>query len=335
MDGRLEISERDFAQCDEIVKELPAYVRDWYLDMRSTGISAKSCKDYMHKVGGYLSYINANRPEIKLEELTASSARDYLIEKQVIIDNAGNKKASSKSYQQGLWSCLNSFFEYLENTEQIAKNPLKKNGRPKGTDLDRINQHRVLLTQEDFNKILKSVGQGCGSEKAQRYQNKSRNRDEAIMRLFMCTGLRESALTEINISDINFNTNTLFIYDKGNIPHTFILTPACMSAINKSLAERPSVSPSDPLFISARGNRMHENTVSALVKKFTEAALGKSLSPHKLRSGVCSILYHETKDIEFVRRFIGHSNTTITMRYIVTDGAEIEKGNEILTNLIG
>ncbi|MEE3416989.1 MAG: site-specific integrase, partial [Prevotella sp.] len=59
------------------------------------------------------------------------------------------------------------------------------------------------------------------------------------------------------------------------------------------------------------------------------------LSPHKLRSGFCSIMYSKTHDIEFVRRAVGHSNVATTQRYIVTNKDEKKKSAEIMESILG
>ena len=78
---------------------------------------------------------------------------------------------------------------------------------------------------------------------------------------------------------------------------------------------------------------MHEMTFSELVDKYAYKALGYHISPHKLRSGLASILYEEKHDIEFVRRVIGHSNVATTQRYIVTNNAEREETANIMGNI--
>ena len=71
-----------------------------------------------------------------------------------------------------------------------------------------------------------------------------------------------------------------------------------------------------------------------MIIETTEIALGRRLSPHKLRAGLCSILYDETHDIEFVRRAIGHSNVATTSRYIHTNEDEKQKASNIMEKLL-
>jgi integrase/recombinase XerD len=88
------------------------------------------------------------------------------------------------------------------------------------------------------------------------------------------------------------------------------------------------------LFLSDRGCRISETAIDTIVHKYTKAAIGKPLSPHKLRAGFCSVLYEQTGDIEFVRRAVGHSSAATTQRYIVTNGDERKRASEIIGNLI-
>ena len=73
---------------------------------------------------------------------------------------------------------------------------------------------------------------------------------------------------------------------------------------------------------------MGAKTISDVVEKYA------GVSPHKLRSGFCSILYKKTGDIEFVRRAVGHANSATTARYIVTNGEEKQNAAEIMGSII-
>ena len=88
------------------------------------------------------------------------------------------------------------------------------------------------------------------------------------------------------------------------------------------------------LFVDKDGDRVTRSTIDNIVNKYTKAALGKPLSPHKLRAGFCSIMYNKTHDIEFVRRAVGHSNISTTQRYIVTSKEEKRKASEIMDKIL-
>ena len=143
------------------------------------------------------------------------------------------------------------------------------------------------------------------------------------------------------LSDINLDKKTLEVVDKGSKHHDYVLNDDMVRVLSQWVAVRSRFRTSrgmDPvdtgnLSEANRGNRMHQDTVSNVVKKYTQRALGKSLSPHKLRAGYCSILYNKTHDIEFVRRAVGHANVATTQRYIVTAGEEKRRAAEIIESI--
>ena len=68
-----------------------------------------------------------------------------------------------------------------------------------------------------------------------------------------------------------------------------------------------------------------------LVDKYCTEALGYHISPHKLRSGFCSILLNEWGDVHAVMKAVGHRRVETTLRYAVTRNNEQTEG----ANLIG
>ena len=245
---------------------------------------------------------------------------------------------TSDSYKQCVWSCLNNFFGFLEDRNMIKRNYLRVANikRPKNKDLQRINNERKLLTQEDFSNILEAVRNGAGSNKARGYQEKFKNRDLSILLVFMTTGMRKTALEEINIDDIDIERHMISIIDKGHIVHEYYLNEMVCDALNNWLYDRSLIVDENEkaLFISKEKRRMCGNSITKLVDKYAREGLGYHISPHKLRSGLVSIMYEQTGDAEFCRRMIGHKNISTTQRYIVTNNKEKEKASEIMNNLL-
>ena len=70
-----------------------------------------------------------------------------------------------------------------------------------------------------------------------------------------------------------------------------------------------------------------------LRREYSKAGIGTEISPHKLRSAFCTILYDETKDINFVSQAVGHKNIETTQRYIVNDGQTKKKAVSLLDDI--
>lgn len=98
-----------------------------------------------------------------------------------------------------------------------------------------------------------------------------KERDYAIITLFLNCGMRLSELVNINIKDINFYDNKLNVVGKGNKERTIYLNKACIDAINSYLAVRPhdgvKFDSRDALFLSKRKERISNRMVQEIVKK--------------------------------------------------------------------
>lgn len=334
MNGKLEVENKIEERIKHNLNDCPDYVYDWYMNLKANNNTPATCYDYLNKVKQMLmSY--GNIPDVK--DLTQRHTIEYFDTIQKIKDRKGNIKYSSSSYQQSVWCALSNFFDYLYKIKLIPNNYMETIKRPKNKDEERLKQERVLLTKRDFHNILKMVDKGVGNPTAKKIQSKTRSRDKLIICLFMTTGMRKTALTEINVEDIDLDNKTLQIIDKGNKYHIYYLSDDVAAYVNKWIEDRdkiPNGNKSSALFISDSGKRLTGNAIVKIVQKYSDGALGYSISPHKLRAGFCSILYKEKHDIEFVRRSVGHSQTRTTQRYIITDNKEKKEASEIMKNLI-
>lgn len=335
MNGRVENDMKIYKSVEAKLINYPDYIISWYYYLKANQQSAMSCKDFINKIIRFLEFINPNINEVTLQNFNEDIITRYLIK----IQNKSDGSETSISYRQCIWSCLNNFFKFLYKRKLIEYDYFFLAGveRPKGDDLDKINRNRKLLTKDDFRNILNAIDNGVGSNKAKGYQRSFKNRDKAIFLIFMTTGMRKTALEEINVRDIDFEKNTLDIIDKGHKSFTYYLTDEVIDIINKWLVDRYYILGEEndgALFISKENKRMCGNSIAKLVDKYAYEALGYHISPHKLRSGFASILYEEKHDLEYVRRAIGHSNINTTQRYIVTNNGERKEAATIISSLV-
>lgn len=327
MNGRLENDMKLFAKAEKKLADMPSFATDWYRYMQASYITAATCRDYVFKVALFLSSINKDLKKIKARDITESSVVSYMFSIKTKVKD-GKQVETSDSYRNTVWYALNSFLQYLTDHKMIEENYVLKIKKKKNTDLERINQHRVKLTADDFNKMLNSI-----DASSSRYPE----RDKAILMLYMSTGMRKTALSSINIEDIDIKNKRLTVIDKGDKKQLYKLYDKELKAISDWLDKRKSfknVSETSALFVSNMGNRISEAELERMIKDRSKKALGKSFSPHKLRAGFVTIMYEQTHDIEKVRRMVGHSNATTTQRYIVTNNQEKEEAANIMENLL-
>lgn len=327
MDGRLQNEMKIEKNIESLLRDCPDYVVRWNMNMKVSRRTAATRRLYIGQVRNFLMTIKRSPLAVKVSDITEAKVEEYLLSHQVK-DIHGEIKETSDTFQCTNWSILKSFFDYLMHNGLIERNYMDAIQRPKNKDLDRINEHRVLLTDKDFRKILRAIDEDQDGEWI-------RKRNKAIILLFMNTGMRKTALLTLNLNNIDLAGRKINIIDKGNKRHEYIINDQLAAALTEWLAVRDDIqNQDDHLFISLNGTGMAGTTLTLVVKKYTRRALGREISPHKLRAGYCSILYNKTGDIEFVRRAVGHSNVATTQRYIVTKGAEKEKAAEIMGSIL-
>lgn len=328
MDGRLANEMKIDIATEERIREMPDFIRGWYMNMMASGTTALTRKVYIYYANNFLESINKKVIEITPEAITEQNVYSYFISIKTK-ESSNGTTYTSDSYQATIWSCLNSLFDYLKSHKYININYMNLISRPKNHDLDRINENRVLLTESDFSKIVNCINKEKNMVK--------RRRDLAVVVLLMNTGMRETALTNIMLDDIDYiYEKELTVVDKGKKRHVYKLSSSVCDIISAWMDSRKNYNKNgdDHLFLTNRGTPLKADCVYDIVTRYTEKALGKKLSPHKLRSGYCSILYEKTGDIEFVRRAVGHASSTTTQRYIVTKGDEKAKAAEIMSGIL-
>lgn len=336
MKGRIENELKIEGVIMNSLSNMPSYASEWYYNLKASKKQPSSCNDFINKLRRFLIFINENVKNVKPEDITLVNTERYFIFIQTKKDKNGQLSYTSSSYQYGIWCALHNFFKFMVNRKYISENYVDFIEKPKNNDLARINANRILLTKKDFNKIINSVSTGVGSHKAMAHQHRFKSRDLSILMLFMTTGMRREALSEINIEDVDMQNKTLVVIDKGMIKHNYTLSDKVIENLNDWMSLRMDINKenSNALFISGNGKRMTSSALYKLVEKYCDDALGYHVSPHKLRSGFCSILYEEKGDIEFVRRAVGHSNIATTQRYIVTNNNETAEASNFISSFL-
>lgn len=311
MSGRIEHENRTNNNIENILKTSPTLLKKYYLKIRTTK-EPLTCLEYIRKINAFLNYINKDVNNIDIKDID-----DYMNMIYYIKDNNGKERKSSSSYRQSVYAALNSFFGYLYSRGEIKENPMIEIDRPKSTD----HVVRKALDMNDFNNILNTIKKGVGSDRAKIKQKKWIERDLLIMYLFMNTGMRKTALSEINIEDIDFNSKILTVIDKRNKKLEYNITEDLEQLINNWLVKRENLLEGkklNALFISDKMNRISEKAIYNLVQKYSEGALGYSISPHKLRASFVTIFYQASGcDIKATSEAVGHSNIATTSLYIV------------------
>lgn len=197
---------------------------------------------------------------------------------------------------------IRRFFIYLtDNLGLLESNPMKNLDIPKTKK-----SLPKYLTLEEAEKLLAVV------------DGKYKERDYAIITLFLNCGMRLAELVSIDYNDIKAD-GSLVITGKGNKERNVYLNTACLAAINNYLKVRPNEGVKDrALFLSARNQRISPKTVQHIVySNLEKAGLGdRGLSVHKLRHTAATLMYqHGDVDLLLLKEILGHENLGTTEIY--------------------
>ena len=333
MKGRVEHSIQTENNIKNILGTLPDIVGDFYYNI-SVSKEPKTCLTYIKAIREFLRSVDPkDMRSVDISSIKEVDVARFMHGLETKTTKEGNIESTSFSYRKTVHSALNSFFGYAYKSGVIKKNPIELIERPKNQD----NVKRIKLGEIDLKNLLEAVNTGTlDNMKAANTQRKWKTRDRAMLMMFISTGMRETALTEINVDDINWDTGVLTIIDKRYTTHDYILPEKLQDELKKWLSERDEIlngKECDALFVSTLRGRISPRAVTDIVGKYSEYALGKRLSPHKLRAAFCTILYEKTEDIELVRDAVGHRNIATTQRYIVKDNSAKKKSSAIMNSL--
>ena len=223
-------------------------------------------------------------------------------------------------------STIRIFFKYLTITSKMLKNNPAQN-----LETPKLNKRLPrYLTLEDSQKLL---GNAFVDE-----ENKNKERDFAIITLFLNCGLRLSELVGINIADIKFDDQKMTVIGKGNKERSIYLNKACIDAIKSYLDVRPkegvkkdSKNSDKALFLSNYRQRISKRTVENVVaKELQKAGLDTTkYSTHKLRHTAATLMYkYGNVDIRALQELLGHQSISTTEIYTHVDNEQVRNAVE-------
>lgn len=291
--------------------------------------SISTIYSYLGYVNGFLNYINKSPNELSVDDFSG-----YML----FIQKTESGERTTSSYRITVYSALKQYGKYLVASNQLRNNPMDFIGRPKAVDNQETIAKREIgyLSKKEIPKYITSVEYGIGSSRSRKRQKEWRERDKAIVMIFLNTGIRCSALMKIDMDSVDFSNNILTVTDKEAKVNTYELSPELLYIIKEWMGKRAEILNGenvDALFISNRKTRMDQASIYRIVNKYASNIKGKHITPHKLRATYGTQLYDATGDIYFVQGCMGHSNPKTTELYIRGNKNQTKKASDIMRNI--
>lgn len=298
MKGRQEIDAKVERNIENIINNSYDIINDYryYLCNKTS----KTKKAYIQHVKNFLNYIKYNNDPSVFREMKPSSISRYL----EVVKRTDNSTEKSKSWRANTYFGISSFFDFLVEDGYIDRNICKNIKPPKNNE----EKEMAYLTDEDVEEIKTNI---MNSKR-----KKWINRDMAIFLLGCGTGLRVSAISEINMEDINFEEKTITVTEKGDKTRVCYLPDKVMNAIKIWVndRERLNILGTDALFVSQKKTRLSISAIEDMIEKHS-MSIGKHITPHTMRHTCGMNVYEATGDLYLAMEVLGHANIKNTMVY--------------------
>jgi integrase/recombinase XerC len=155
-------------------------------------------------------------------------------------------------------------------------------------------------------------------------------RDVAMVELLYATGARVAELCGLDMSDIDYDRQTIRVLGKGNKERSIPLGNPAMKALNVWLKDgRDSIknsSSGSAVFLGARGKRIDQRTVRTVVYNALQAIEGiERMGPHALRHSAATHLLEGGADLRTVQEILGHASLATTQIYTHVSTERLQK----------
>jgi integrase/recombinase XerD len=207
---------------------------------------------------------------------------------------------------------LKTFFAWLEVTGQIDYNPISGMKFKKGT-----RNIRQPLTTGQIRELFTAA---------------ATLKETAMLHIFYSCGLRKSEGEALNIHDIHFREQLLYVREgKGAKRRVVPMTKKVTADLeNYYLDDRCSgkskkVKDEDAFILNSAGTRMSGQTYGKLLKRLLhKAGIMEEVGLHHLRHSIATHLLQSGMSLEYVRDFLGHRQLESTQVYARPDAEQLK-----------
>jgi integrase/recombinase XerD len=171
----------------------------------------------------------------------------------------------------------------------------------------------VVLEYEETQKLLEIPNK--------RYLSGIRNR--TILSIMLNMGLRVSEVVDLKNTNVNTEKKKLRVVNGKYAKDRDLSIPGyTLELIEQWKKVKPK---SSYFFPTSKGTKLSVRYIQAMVRRYDERAnINKGISPHSLRHTFATEFYKQTKDIETLRKILGHSDISTTQIYVTLANMDVE-----------
>jgi integrase/recombinase XerD len=274
-------------------------VKNFKIHLERLGYSKTSIYMLPNCLKEFLEFIRQRngqtaKPILEIETKDITNYHEYLKERP----NKNKAGGLSESYINHHIYSLKLFFGWQQEKGVITENPISSLEFKAPTS-----QPREILTAHE----IKELYAACETLK-----------ERAVLSLFYGCGIRRSEGEQLNLKDIHFRTNLLYVREgKGNKRRAVPLSPQVKKDLwNYATKERETRENEAAFMTNKIQKRATGSSYNKILKSILEkTGIKKEITLHCLRHSIATHLLESGLSVENVRDFLGHKHLESTQIY--------------------
>lgn len=263
--------------------------------------SANTIKAYQQDIVQFFKHMEKEKLLIDREDI-----RDYI--SKIFIQSRNKSTVARKIY------ALKSFYSFVFKNGGIEKNPFDGISTPK---IDR--KIPEILTISEMNKFLDRLPK----------KNFIELRNKAIFELLYAAGIRISELTNLKLTDIDFENRLLRVMGKGKKERIVPFNETARDALlrfNRESKLKFKIT-KEYVFINTRGNKITDRSVERILQESFKQVMDsdKHVYPHLFRHSFATHLLQKGANLRVIQELLGHSNLSTTEKYTTLHFSDLLK----------
>ncbi|MDO5477115.1 MAG: tyrosine-type recombinase/integrase [Eubacteriales bacterium] len=327
----------------EILDELPRFCRQYFRGIEGT-TGARTRLAYAYDLRVFFEFLEHENSTLRgklirdysfqvLEQVGKEDIEEFL-EYLTYYEKDGQVFTNDARGKARKLSAVRSLFKYFYTSEMLDKDVTALVPLPK------LHEKPIIrMDADEVSRMLDKAETGTDLTRTQqRFHDKTRVRDVALLTLLLGTGIRVSECVGLDLDDIDFKEKGLRVHRKGGYESIVYFGDEVEEALRTYLEERRQILPKEghekALFLSLQNRRITVRAVENLVKKYAGLATAlKKITPHKLRSTYGTSLYRATGDIYLVADVLGHKDVNTTRKHYAAVEEDRRKGARNIVQL--
>jgi len=257
--------------------------------------SQHTLKAYLNDLTAFTVFLNKDFELEKPEEATQDMIRTWVMQ---MMDEGYTPRSLNRKI-----STLKSFYRYLYKEGRIKNNPM--------SNISLLKTPKPLPVYFEKGQINDYLDEPVDDKDFPAL------RDKLVIDLLYSAGLRESELTDLKESSVNFASGTLKVLGKRNKERIIPLSKKMMERIGKYLEKknRTFQNLSPYLIVTNKGEQSYPKLIFRIVDKELKALSASKKSPHILRHTFATHMLNNGADLNTIKELLGHANLSATQIY--------------------